>query len=296
MSPYAAGRQAAHRFFKAAARLSPEENEGREKAAMARRGLKEIRRAVSGGNLARADRLAKTPGVLNPANRAGSEIRDLGRGGEGLASLVAHPKHGLTVRKLYDPAAGVYSPKMIQRKEDLAPLSNEYARFARFHGAADTPVGTRMHFNEFIPNATAHKAPFGGVFDRVQRLAKKKGLDLHDVRPGNVVTDAAGLPKVIDFAPLRPQEAAASAREMWEAGRAHELRVKAERAGELFPPPSGVATVIRSTGADRSNAGLKRILLDPEAPLPAAEPAPRPTTMSQLMRAWRNMMGLPPTT
>lgn len=46
----------------------------------ARRGLKEIRKAVQGGDVARASRLAKSPGVLK-ATDAGSQIRDIGHGG-----------------------------------------------------------------------------------------------------------------------------------------------------------------------------------------------------------------------
>lgn len=51
----------------------------------ARRGLKEIAKALKGGNLERAHSLAKTPGVLK-SSPAGSQIRDLGMGSEGLAT------------------------------------------------------------------------------------------------------------------------------------------------------------------------------------------------------------------
>jgi hypothetical protein len=57
---------------------------------------------VQQGNVAGASALAKAPGVLKPSV-AGSQIRQLGRGSEGMATLVAHPQHGVAVRKMYDP-------------------------------------------------------------------------------------------------------------------------------------------------------------------------------------------------
>jgi len=56
----------------------------------ARRGLKEIRKLLSMGHGGAADSLARRAGVLKPS-AAGSQIKQLGSGAEGVASLVAHP-------------------------------------------------------------------------------------------------------------------------------------------------------------------------------------------------------------
>ncbi len=107
---------------------------------------------VSQGNISGASRLAQTPGVLKPS-AAGSQIKHLGQGAEGLATMVAHPEHGVAVRKLYDPR-GVSSPEMIARKEEAGRALGDNPHFAKFLGSAQTPQGGQMHFNEYIHGAT----------------------------------------------------------------------------------------------------------------------------------------------
>jgi hypothetical protein len=126
----------------------------------ARAGLKLIRRLIQGGDVAKAERLALTPGVIKKT-RAGSEIKDLGRGMEGVSTLVAHPKKGIAVRKIYDPQ-GVSKPKMIQRKEELARALPSPSLPA-FYGSAKAKGGHTMHFSEFVPGQTEQAMRKGGI-------------------------------------------------------------------------------------------------------------------------------------
>lgn len=182
----------------------------------ARAGLKQISKMVGQGNLAGASSLATTPGVLKPS-AAGSQIRHLGRGSEGLATMVAHPEHGVAVRKLYDPR-GISSPEMIARKGEVGKAIGNNPDFATFRGSAQTPHGQgTMHFSEFVPPA---KGTTGNDAWTPQNLATSQrahktlgglGYEGHDIRPGNMVQDArTGQNKLIDYMPGRSGEMSSS--------------------------------------------------------------------------------------
>lgn len=174
----------------------------------ARAGLRQISKLVGQGNLARASSLATTPGVLKPS-AAGSQLRQLGAGSEGAATLVAHPQHGVAVRKLYDPN-GISSPAMIARKEELGKALGSDPNFARFYGSAPTPRGgTMMHFNEYVPSTQQSPSPSSASItrDRAQESLNRLGYQGHDLRAGNMITDSnTGQTKVIDYLPGKPNE------------------------------------------------------------------------------------------
>lgn len=190
----------------------------------ARAGLRQISKMVSQGNIAGASSLATTPGVLKPS-AAGSQIKQLGRGSEGLATMVAHPEHGVAVRKLYDPR-GLSSPAMIQRKEEAGRALGDNPNFSKFLGSAPTPHGGgQMHFNEFVPStqqkpsilntpasmrAKTEQSLAASNTGRSARAALENvGYEGHDIRKGNMMTDArTGQNKVIDYMPARPGEMA----------------------------------------------------------------------------------------
>lgn len=175
---------------------------------------------VSGGDLAGASRLATTPGVLKPT-AAGSQIKQLGRGSEGIASLVAHPEHGVAVRKLYDPR-GISSPSMLKQKEEAGRAVGDNPHFAKFLGSAPTPHGSgTMHFNEYVPQAKqqASIVPSAAEQTRAQQIRESAtqtargarsalrgvGFEGHDIRKGNMALDQrTGQHKVIDYLPARP--------------------------------------------------------------------------------------------
>jgi len=122
----------------------------------ARRGLKEIRKKVDAGDIEGANRLAITPGVLKKT-QAGSQVKTLGAGAEGGATLMAHPKRGLDVEKLIDPqgimgdasAPGGVTPATY-RREALQEHLKGSPDLAEFHGARMTPGGLRAQRFEYM--------------------------------------------------------------------------------------------------------------------------------------------------
>jgi hypothetical protein len=177
----------------------------------ARAGLRQISRLVSQGNLAGASQLATTPGVLKPSV-AGSQIKHLGRGGEGVASLVAHPEHGVAVRKLFDPR-GISGPEMIARKEQAGRALGDNPHFAKFLGSAQTPHGGQMHFNEYVQPGQAPAGQAGAQSIRHTQVQAQRGLTNagfaggKDIREGNMIYDAsAGRHRSIDYLPAQRGE------------------------------------------------------------------------------------------
>ena len=166
----------------------------------ARAGLKMIGKLVGSGTpeaLQHAGRLATTPGVLKPS-MAGSQIRHLGKGGEGLATLVADPQYGVAVRKLYDPTST--TPRMIGRKVQ-AGKTLVSSDIAQTYGFRRTPQGGRMTFHEYVPGGPATEMQSRAIRQRVQDLGAKQNLIIQDVRSPNIVGG-----KIIDYLPFRPGE------------------------------------------------------------------------------------------
>lgn len=178
----------------------------------ARAGLRQISKMVGSGDLSGASRLATTPGVLKPS-AAGSQIKHLGQGSEGLATLVAHPDHGVAVRKLYDPR-GISGSEMISRKEQAGRALGTNPNFAQFYGSSQTPHGNAtMHFNEFIPQGQAPTGQAGAQSVRHTQVQAQRGLTQagfaggKDIRQGNMVYDArTNNHKVIDYIPAQKGE------------------------------------------------------------------------------------------
>ena len=176
----------------------------------ARAGLRQISRMVNQGNIAGASALAKTPGVLKPS-AAGSQIQHLGRGNEGMATMVAHPEHGVAVRKLYDPR-GVSTPEMIARKEEAGRAMGNNPNFAQFYGSAQTPHGGgTMHFSEFVPSSSARQKDgwsksTAQTAQRANQSLGAAGYEGHDIRPGNMIQTPTGQQKVVDYIPGRSGE------------------------------------------------------------------------------------------
>jgi len=61
--------------------------------------------------------------------------------------MIAHPQHGVAVRKMFDPNADLFSKEIIARKERDANVPG----MARMLQAGHTPVGTPTHINEYVP-------------------------------------------------------------------------------------------------------------------------------------------------
>jgi hypothetical protein len=183
----------------------------------ARAGLRRISQMVAGGNMTGASALARTPGVLKP-NAAGSAIKTLGRGSEGVADLVAHPQHGVAVRKTFDPA-GISGSMIINRKEEAGRAIGANPSIAQFHGSSPTPHGEgTMHFSEYVNSQGPKPAPVAGSPQEARAVARTQNqtqmamrgagfAGAKDVRKANMAWDGqAGNFKSIDSIPHRQGE------------------------------------------------------------------------------------------
>jgi 2'-5' RNA ligase len=167
--------------------------------AAARAGMRAIQQHVGAGNFAAANHLATTPGVLKPS-AAGSQIRHLGSGMEGTSTLVAHPVHGLAVRKVYD-SQGISGPAMVARKAEAGRALRDNPNVAQFKGELPTQAGP-AHFYEHVPGhagSMAHGTPSSAEIAQGVRAQGAGGMRLHDVHEGNVVGN-----KVVDYLPIKP--------------------------------------------------------------------------------------------
>lgn len=121
--------------------------------------------------------------------------------------MVAHPEHGVAVRKLYDPR-GISGSEMIGRKEQAGRALGDNPYFAKFLGTAQTPSGGgTMHFNEFIPQGQAPTGQAGAQSVRhtqvqAQKALNEAGFAGKDIRQGNMIFDKnTGTHRVIDYIP-----------------------------------------------------------------------------------------------
>lgn len=200
----------------------------------ARRGMKEIRKKIEAGDVAGAERMAITPGVLKKT-QAGSQIKHLGAGMEGVSTLVAHPTKGVYVRKVIDPK-GIAGPGMIAEREAAGKALQGSPDVAQFRGAYNTPSGLRAQEFDYVhgkpvpkdspaagelstavsPDAArATQARRGGSrrtpkltpqqradaqIKRLKLKGKREGFAVKDTHKGNVMMpEAGGSGKVVDF-------------------------------------------------------------------------------------------------
>lgn len=183
----------------------------------ARAGLRRISQMVSQGNIAGANRLATTPGVLKKTME-GSQIKHLGAGMEGVSTLTAHPKRGLEVRKVIDPK-GIAGPGMVANREAAGQALQHSSDVAQFRGAHTTPSGLRVQRFEYAPGKTVDQmggaqqaSAAGGMSPEARAAAQMKRLKMHgqqagyqiaDLHGGNMVmSPQGGGGKAVDFIPV----------------------------------------------------------------------------------------------
>jgi hypothetical protein len=119
--------------------------------------------------------------------------------------MVAHPEHGVAVRKLFDPAGGAFSPEIVRRKEQLANLPG----MAKVLGTTTGPQGTPIHFNEPIPGRELGNNDvnaFISARDKLRQEGANRGFHLADLRPQNAMVQPSGEVTFIDHMPLKPHE------------------------------------------------------------------------------------------
>jgi hypothetical protein len=259
----------------------------------ARRGLREIRRLVGSGKMEQAEALARRPGVLKPT-LLGHQVRDLGAGAEGVATLTAGgTAHGggLGVQKIYNPS-GLASSELIARKEQAGRALQSNPHVAQFRGSQQGVGGTTAHAMEFVHGREPEVEPEISPQTYAQIRAARKGIakgmrqagfaGAVDVRPGNMIQTPSGQIKVIDYMPVYGREFASG------NFRAYINKVRQSRGQDLVPKniqlPIGDTNLLRSTPEKITPDQLKALHfrgvkpMPEQTPKPAAKPAAGPGT------------------
>lgn len=244
----------------------------------ARKGLKLIRQFVGSGHIDKAMSIAKSPGVLKPSPM-GSTVKMLSKmpTKEGPVMLTAHPDHGLAASKFYHPK-GKATTRMVAAKEELGKI-NHPANTKLLGKAEFTGMPHPVHHFEYVPGQTLDEVStsFGkkthpsqrinftkgvdatisdaneSVLD-LQRTARSKGLELHDIHANNKMIDRTGQGRLVDSFPVRagdpdpfrgvhaPIEPRKGFREMMEQARnasdSGELELKRKGPPPKARPPS----------------------------------------------------------
>jgi len=166
---------------------------------------------VSAQNWGKADRLAKTRGVIKPSPQ-GTQVMRVGRGGEGTATGVADTQFGMSVRKDYD-TLGTSSKELQQRTAKAGKSVGDNPYVAKFHGQRRMPGGGTAQFSEWVPRGAV---PMEGTRAQGQAIAKKRATEAaqkagfdspQDIRPANMVLDSrTGKYKVVDWIPTHADE------------------------------------------------------------------------------------------
>jgi hypothetical protein len=181
----------------------------------ARAGLKLIRKMVESGDLEKANRFAKTPGLLRPLDpdlairegkmllhrgrNPGHQIKHLGSGNERLSTLVADPQHGIVVRSAHLGDNAVTVPAQMDLKAELGRKLREAGdtSSARHLEEFRGPAGDRMHLNEYIPGVKPAHAPGSEMAvakarRAYQEAAQKAGYNVGDLHGGNILVTRKG--------------------------------------------------------------------------------------------------------
>ena len=176
-----------------------------------RKGVQPEMPEVSGQNWSKANRLAKTPGVIKPSRQATQTMR-IGRGGEGTVTGVADTQFGAATRKDYDRLGGS-SKELIQRRAVAGKKIGDSPNVAKFLGQRRMPGGGTAQFSEWVPRGAV---PMEGTRAQGQAIAKKRATDAarkagfdspQDIRAPNMVLDSrTGKYKVVDWIPAKSDE------------------------------------------------------------------------------------------
>lgn len=126
-------------------------------------------------------------------------IKELGKGGEGIAHLVDHPEHGRVVRKTYNIAGKLFSKPIFEKKlEILKKVKSPY--LPRFFGQeGDKPVT----YHEYVKFKKQKGAPTkereGAIAALNKQIKNKTGVTAYDLANDNFVKDENDSYKAIDF-------------------------------------------------------------------------------------------------
>jgi len=120
------------------------------------------------------------------------EVKDIGQGGEGVATLTTSPTKGLEVTKSMDVFSGMFNSSDFKVRNAMSKRLNKSDLFANFHGQKGKHPITK---HEFMKDTKPYPE---GIDHKADVVAKKlTGRGVLDVRPDNVVGG-----KVIDYVPM----------------------------------------------------------------------------------------------
>jgi hypothetical protein len=121
-------------------------------------------------------------------------IRELGRGAEGVADIVASPRFekGIGVRKAYDPAGKFFTNRVFIKKHKTWKAVGNSSAFAKYHGKHETAP---VMYHELV-EGEAGINPKAGLKAIGQAWLHGKRVGDVLLHPGNIVGG-----KVIDFLP-----------------------------------------------------------------------------------------------
>ena len=126
-------------------------------------------------------------------------VKFLGKGGEGIAQLVRHPKHGLVVRKTYNITGKLFSKPLFEKKlEILKKVKSPY--LPKFYGQDGKKPVT---FHEYIKSVNEHRNNTperkGAIAALDKSVRKATGVGVRDLASDNLVRSKDGILKAIDF-------------------------------------------------------------------------------------------------
>ncbi len=161
---------------------------------------------------AATDRPARAAGSL-PQFPGYRTIRKLDHGGQGVVyqALQQSTKRKVAIKILLDgPHASMAAERRFEREIELVGQLRHPNIIGIFHSGT-TPDGRRFYVMDYVRGTPLHqyvrdeKLPlektlslFSSVCDAVQ-YAHHKGVIHRDLKPGNILVDSDGVPKILDF-------------------------------------------------------------------------------------------------
>lgn len=133
-------------------------------------------------------------------------IKELGKGGEGIAHLVDHPEHGQCVRKTFNITSKQFSTPLFNKKLEIMKKVKD-PHMARFLGQeGDKPIT----YHEYVPIGKKHehksKEREAVISELDSKAETATGAGIKDLASDNLVRTPEGGLKAIDFlvdGPLR---------------------------------------------------------------------------------------------
>jgi hypothetical protein len=126
-------------------------------------------------------------------------IKELGKGGEGIAHLVDHPEYGRCVRKTYNITGKLYSPQLFEKKLEILKKVKD-PHLPKFYGQEGDKSVT---YHEYVPigkkREHSSKEREGVIEGLNKKIKAKTGVEIKDLASDNLVRTEDGNLKAIDF-------------------------------------------------------------------------------------------------